>query len=378
MPKVTVTHSCGHQERHDLTGNASTRAWRAGRLAEDLCSDCFRAAREAESAAAAASAAEAGLPPLRGSDRQVQWAETIRAKKLHVIARALVADLSPLEVSTLWGDADPADPALPGLVDALHAMDSAHWWIDGRDLKSTALLLLVAATSAPSSAPSQAAHEDVLAEAIVRPEQPVTPTPTEIRVAGSRIDLIFPERRDDFRELVKTGLRYRWTGTVWSRSIDEAAGPLEDRVAEAGNRLLAAGFPVRIFAEDIRERAIAGRFEPERTRWIRAATGDYAATHVALSWSRDEDLYAAAKALPGSRYVKPFVVVPVARYEALRDFAEANDFAISPEATAALDGARGAYEAALLAKPAAAPTRRRPRGPVPAPAAGIAAELQDS
>lgn len=38
MAWYTITHRCGHNERHQLTGNSRTREWRAGKLAEELCS----------------------------------------------------------------------------------------------------------------------------------------------------------------------------------------------------------------------------------------------------------------------------------------------------------------------------------------------------
>jgi len=378
MSKVRVTHSCGHIERHDLTGNARTREWRAERLAEELCSVCFQAARDAESAAAALANAEAGLPPLRGTERQVPWGESIRARKLELIGRALGGDLEGMESAAFWGSLNPKDPVLPAALDALQAQETAHFWIEHRDFRGGDLLLAVARTLplAPAgSAPTSA--REALGEATVRPEVEVTPTPVEIRVTGMKLELAFPEKRDDFRELVKGPLGYRWTGTAWSRVIDARSGPIEDRVAEAGNRLLAAGFPVRIFDPDLRARAIAGTFEPEHKRWVSLYTeGDFRGW-VSMSWPREDDLYAEAKALPGSRYVKPNVAVPVARYEAIFDFVEAHGFAISQRAREALEAARAEHESALIARPAKAPRRRKAPGTMPATDGGIAPELLD-
>jgi len=93
MSKYTITRKCGHEEVINIVGKVSERdrkaEWEEGRL----CYDCWKAEQAAERAAESNAAAEEakaeGLPRLEGSEKQIAWAETIRAKML--------LDLSALE-----------------------------------------------------------------------------------------------------------------------------------------------------------------------------------------------------------------------------------------------------------------------------------------
>ena len=84
-----INHSCGHQEKHILMV-AQEKAEKAERLAEDSCSKCKDAVKQAakdaarakETAVAKQAAAQHNLPELQGSEKQVAWAETLRARML--------------------------------------------------------------------------------------------------------------------------------------------------------------------------------------------------------------------------------------------------------------------------------------------------------
>lgn len=379
----TITHSCGHEDRHQLYGPGRTRTWRAERLADEPCEACKTAAREAENAAAAAANREAGLPALTGTEKQIAWAETIRAHKLDILARVLSGELTGYALAAYWDGIELDDPDLPLAIDALQSQSAAHWWIDHRDRKVSALLELVARDLAPTLPPAIAsapAAVDALAEATLRPEQEQTATVAEVNLDGNRIKILFPEKREDFRALVKAK-GYHWgdaSRPTWVRVIDQWSGPIADRAAEIGNTLLAAGFLVRIHDPAIRAAAVAATFAPERKRWVRARLDGAYAGWLVLSWARDDDLYADAKALRGSRYDKPYVVVPATQYAAIEDFADAYDLAISQEARDLLDAARTAHDQAVLATPAKA--RKAPKvgtGPMPAATGAIDPALLD-
>jgi hypothetical protein len=200
----------------------------------------------------------------------------------------------------------------------------------------------------------------------------------EVSINGDLIRIAFPEKREDFRALVKAK-DYHWDATrlTWTRGITQWSGPVEDRAAEIGNAILAAGFLVRIHDPAIRAAAVAATFAPERKRWVRARTTGPYAGWLALSWARDDDLYSKAKALRGARYDKPWVVVPATQYAAIEDFADAYDLAISQEARTLLDAARTAHEQALLVIPARAPRQPKAKGPLPPPVDAIDATLLD-
>ena len=97
------------------------------------CRSCWATAKKSESDAALAAAAEQlsnlTILPLDGSERQVAWAETIRADKLVAVRRSL---------------SDGADAGAQQALDALCRQNDARWWIDRRATAIPELILQVA------------------------------------------------------------------------------------------------------------------------------------------------------------------------------------------------------------------------------------------
>lgn len=338
---------------------------------DHLCDACRRAELERENQQAAEHNAAAGLPALTGSDKQVAWAESIRARKLDTLDRARRGELSDLERIAFIGYIDLSDPAIPDLVDALRGQTSASWWIDRRDRKTELLIEELARTfpavqDKPDTIEAELAAA-ALAETTVRPADEITAIVAEIRVIGQRIEIVFPEKRDDFRQLVRHELGHAWSGSAWGRVITDRSGPLADRVIEAGHRLLSAGFPIRLQDAELRARAIAGDYAPEQKRWITFITSGEQSGRLYIAWPREADDYVAAKRLPGARYHKPGVVVPATAFDAIEDFAAAHGYAISARAREALDAARTAHDAALIVEPSRV-TPQAPEAPGTLPA----------
>jgi hypothetical protein len=142
MSWYEVNYTCGHNDRMQVYGPTRDRQTIADRESRKDCPECWRKkqdARNAESAlAASCDAAAAGLPSLVGSDKQVAWAETIRAKML--------AELKPIVVSAKAKQSlaeqgrialdDPRYVQLQAAIDAqadsYRMQASAKWWIDHR------------------------------------------------------------------------------------------------------------------------------------------------------------------------------------------------------------------------------------------------------
>lgn len=85
MAKTLISHACGHDVTHNLIGPVASREVRAEWLAARPCYDCRRdaaiSASKAEGEAAIAKlGADVVLPTLTGTEKQVAWAEQIRAK----------------------------------------------------------------------------------------------------------------------------------------------------------------------------------------------------------------------------------------------------------------------------------------------------------
>ena len=83
MSKEYVTYQCGHRGIVDIYGAISERERKARYIGESsVCPDCLAAERAAASERAAAAAKALALPSLEGSEKQIAWAESIRATML--------------------------------------------------------------------------------------------------------------------------------------------------------------------------------------------------------------------------------------------------------------------------------------------------------
>jgi hypothetical protein len=357
MAKYTVTRACGHTETVVLFGKTKDREWRLENVEPSkLCHECWQKElaeqREKENQEAAEAAREMNLPQLTGSEKQVAWAETIRQKILANIDTFIHQEIREERRN---------DPKLLEAIEHIKSKTDASWWIDHRtadwswEIKH---LLEKAAKEAKEKrmAPPPEVVAEAKIEATVRPENPVTETVAEIRALENSIEIVFPERRDDFRQLVKQELKMKWDGK-WVRKLVAKNGTPADRAAEAGHRLLAAGFIIRIFDEDIRQQAISGEYEPECTRWVQARTSGKYEGWFAINWDRRDDFYKAARAIGGSKWDRPSVVVPPEKFAEVLDFAEMYDFRVSEAARKLAEAARQAKDAALVAQVDAPPER---------------------
>jgi hypothetical protein len=126
MTKTTITHACAHRAVHNLTGPGRQRDSREVWLAGQPCRDCLNAAETA-----VAAQANAGLPALTGTDKQIAWAETLRAKAL--------AELDAVLDKLAKGEQPPPTPETAYILEGLHAavaalkaQTQARVWIDNR------------------------------------------------------------------------------------------------------------------------------------------------------------------------------------------------------------------------------------------------------
>lgn len=340
---------CGTICTVQLYGPNKDRQWELDNF-DWTCDDCKSKERQQKNAEAAKANAESGLPSLTGTEKMIAWAEMIRKQKIATIEEEL--NKVPEEKK----QSDPRYPRLMAAVQKIKNCTSAHWWIENRDthirhlieeeLKNTEMPL-----QPEEQKIAEVAKSEAIAEATIRPEKPITETVAEIHILEKSIEIIFPEKREDFRQLVRFSLGYSWDKekSRWIKTLSSKTGSAHDRAAELGNKLLAAGFPVRIFDVDIRAKAIAGQYETECHRWIMKRIKGIYAGWFSISWPREEDFYKAAKKLPGSRYDKPEIVVPAEQFEQVLDFAEMYGFKLSPGAQEAAEAARKIKDAALTA-----------------------------
>lgn len=112
MAQYQINHKCGHTGYRNITGPTAKRQGLADWIGEQHeCDDCKAAAREAarqdEINIANNLIATSGqqIPALKGSDKQIKWAESIRAKFISLQGSLYGAELKN---------------------------DSASWWINNR------------------------------------------------------------------------------------------------------------------------------------------------------------------------------------------------------------------------------------------------------
>jgi len=131
-----ITHACGHEQIHYLSGYVSQQERKARWLRTTSCRPCFIAGKKAEqqqmAARDGAAIAHLDLPPLTGSDRQIAWATTIRASRLAALT---------------------ADPTVSGDWRTCLIVTDAKWWIDCRDLTDADLLARIRQYADASTTP---------------------------------------------------------------------------------------------------------------------------------------------------------------------------------------------------------------------------------
>jgi hypothetical protein len=339
-----------------------------------ICSECQEKQRIEVDRKAAEQNAALGRPCLTGTEKQILWAEKIRADKLALLDK--IPGMAAYEVDGYWawhhlrdfiskaeeeataaqcetkGDLFKVAIQLPVLqkgLALLKAQTKASWWIDNRDTKLSAILAeLLRSLPIEQPAENKPLEIDAQAEATVRPEAPATETVAEIKAVESKIIVTFPEKIEAFRLLMREH-GFSWSGNNWERKLNARNGAPQDRAAEIGHILLGSGFIIRIYDETIRARAVDGNYPEEQTRWITGYTAGSEQGRLCISWARDEDFYKAAKRMPTARYVKPSISVAAEQFEQALDFAEINDFSISETAMRFIEVARSAKDKALVA-----------------------------
>ena len=195
---------------------------------------------------------------------------------------------------------------------------------------------------------------------IIRPQNAITETIAKMKIEGNILRVIFPERVEKFRQILKSK-DFQWGGASWYREIGMKAGKIEDRAAEIGNLLLNEGFIIQISDETIRNNAINAIYEDEKTRWITIYKDNSYADYVVISWKYNDDLYYKAQKLPASKYRNGNIIVRKEQYEAILDFAKMYDVAISEKAMQRLEIAKQEKLAALIPTAIKKKTKAQPQ-----------------
>jgi hypothetical protein len=132
MAKYDITYSCGHDDQIALFGPTRDRERKIEWYeSKGMCGECYKKhlqeQRELASKEAADKAHTAGLPPLAGTEKQIAWAEIIRAEKLTALR-----DIERFQDDVL-PEEEPLFEALQAMSRRVQAISCAKWWIDNRE-----------------------------------------------------------------------------------------------------------------------------------------------------------------------------------------------------------------------------------------------------
>jgi hypothetical protein len=417
MANIMITHTCGHQESHQLYGSSSERSRKETWLETTLCYACYRAdieaRRQAESAQSATANREIEMPPLAGTDRQIAWAETLRANCIENLVRTAQTDARRYLTAAPDHEArahrlkdegfkttvEQRTALAEALVDLVYpwcaSQTSAHWWIDHRDsLESVACRALAErawaallaiqegndALAAAEAARLEAERQErerqaqaqrlreiqraAEAEATVVPEGAVTGIVSVITVLEKSVQVRQDSAHERAREVLRD-LDYTYDAGHWSRP---STSP-QERAVEVAHRLLCAKIPIRLSDPDLRRRAIAGQYEALNYRSVVLIKTGAKAGWFGIHWSRrhGEDYYRQSSRIHGARWRSPYMAAPPGSFEEVEDFARIHGFKIYPLAQALIDEQRALIDNAIavapLPEPEAAPVV--PAGTVP-------------
>jgi len=162
------------------------------------------------------------------------------------------------------------------------------------------------------------------------------------------VELNFPEKRDDFRELVKRFL-YAWKGS-WDREFG-ADVDIVDRAAEIGNELLCEGFCIQVAHVQVQSRILAQSFVAEPFKRILCSGSQHYKEWFVFDYPKGEDWYDEIMKLTAARYSNGSIYVPPEQFEEVEDFAEMHGFELSDRAKESVKQARQMRDSAIIIQP---------------------------
>lgn len=341
--------------------------WAASNITE--CTECYRVRMErermeraeqhrAENEENAQKSEMIGLPELEGTEKQKAWASTIRMEWIAwvetEIDNAIKSTIKKKDGEENSGNEDidkEIEHCKNVLAWAKRNIISASYWIENRNMKKNVWMYAESSAekdtdeargnAAKAAAESKAKAEQEAAEkaereanATVAPEGAENPIIATINIDGDTVTVI-SEKDEKLRKIVKD-CGMNWDKSRWAIKTRSIIHESADNIAAyIGNRLLNAGFAIRIFNNEVLDAAVEGTAEPRATR-ILASTSK--GEHFRLIWEgTDDDIYNAGRKVKGAKYENHGFTIPLSSWRMAFDLSELNGVAIS-------DGARTAAE----------------------------------
>lgn len=379
----TDTYACGHEG--EVVQGGYTEEYAQG-VAQDkfsgLCPECEAKEREKqrqeETRLAKEEAERLGLPKLKGTKKQKEWAIVLRKK----ITDQVLEDLSDphdftekaLKAQTIsnallqWGytednihenEEDFAENVAAAWMQFIKedelTRSSTFWIARNKFIRYSGItthdmvmsykdyskrLRLYSKSNKEILKKAKEADEMtkyMMHDCYIKPMENHQQYPIDVTItADTHIRLSSPKDQGVIDIAKHKG--YTWNGDNWVKEITPYIGEVDDCIAEIGNALLSEGYSVYFMVDrypDIKWMATHGEFTPENPKWILAPKDVEDSLIITWPWyiSSDVDYYQEAKKLKGAKWAKgEGMLVPVSNYREILDFADLNNFMVSSQA----------------------------------------------
>lgn len=297
-----------------------------------------------------------GLPKLVGSEKQIDWANDIRSKRL----RSLTVLLDPKNSwPSAWSDyfsgilpsqgrlisEENARTQRSEIINLVRSIPNAHWWIETRQLNTRDFLLeacdwiRVREYALPSLDRIGKPENDKFMEGMIIPPNPHGAI-VEIQQNHNRIGIrlsVYDEKAIGI--LKKYCFHWEDKRGIWERTVDIKRDPQRDtqydRAVEVGVRFLQSGHAVFIVEKSLREKVVIGDFQPEVFRRVETSKSEKYGMRFYFLYNGEKDAATLAHLLTkirGSKAYPDAAYVPSSRFEEVEDFAEAHGFTLTEKA----------------------------------------------
>lgn len=378
MAKKYGTYKCGHEgilvvdysNRHRYDSEEKIEKYFATRV----CKECYRKqieeSRRLEAEKAKEEAKKLELPELIGSEKQVNWAVTIRKDMLDKWENRLKFEndtfsIKPYDIindiikySKSWvggvegreiaemlikekekSNEEQIELCKDIVFGALCGVTKAKTFID---LKTTLCDYFEIFTSLLYNSYKKLkseAIEEISKGAVIIPDAELKDERIIKICSGVRNTIFIDSYKEEGLISLFKESYYKWNGNsvCWYRKIESTNGDINDRKVEIANKILNAGYPVKIDDETLRDRIINAEYEPEHRRWIDTIfqTMDHADVKMlAVIFDKNEEIYNEFKKIKGSKWSKEHkkLLIPMEMYKEVQRLARRYDFNFSSSA----------------------------------------------
>lgn len=141
MAKYTITHICGCIETVNLAGPEKDRKGKAEWMAKKPCYKCQTATKQTS---AQAFDVAHDLPALIGTQKQIDWAQTLRFARINDILSIVAAKRTQVAAEKLA----EFDARFESVLQLIKARAEATYWIDNRDADTQKIIVEAAKATA--------------------------------------------------------------------------------------------------------------------------------------------------------------------------------------------------------------------------------------